>query len=465
MNAKNAILAALLAVAVGAEAQFSDYYYHRTGDTVYIRSEIGYYNWWDWEQLINDRVVFGARSLDAMAITAVPFFTPAPLRIVGIAGCPMIEHSDTCLVQEYFYLFDAEGDRMVFKEKLAWDLRDPHRTLIMPCNMPVDWIPDSCCGSYYNERAFPLYEYYFDAPITVDDSFYIGLTNKTCQISYLGFRPSPLYWELGQVLFHGDSCNDFDNTSANLIHPFAWTTCGAMAMLNFTIREIYDTNIYNNPEDDYVWHYAPMAGVFLVYPLIEIDTTLPPSSMCDPVQNFQATVLDTGNGCVFFAWDDFLHYTYCEVEYYAAGQGYTSSVLTQVSNSNMLHVCGLDTTDTYFARARAYCDTSKTETAWTDWIGFGFNHSNPPQGISQEPTILDRFTHIMPNPAADAVTVSSELGLHQIDILNARGILVYSGSARGSRSTINLQGWPAGQYLVSIETTRGKTVKRLVVAR
>lgn len=187
--------------------------------------------------------------------------------------------------------------------------------------------------------------------------------------------------------------------------------------------------------------------------------------MCDPVHNFQATVLDTGSGCVFFTWDDFYHYTYCEVQYYSIEQGYNHAVTTTVTGNNMLHLCGLDSTYTYYARIRAYCDTSKIETAWTDWVNFTFPHSDPPQGIAQEPSILDRYTHLMPNPAADQVMVTSELGLRHIEVYNARGLLVYSEPAGYSSHTIDLRGWPAGQYMMTIETPQGKTAKRLVVGR
>ena len=34
---------------VGVQAQYSDLYYHRVGDTIEWRSPIGYYSWWEFE--------------------------------------------------------------------------------------------------------------------------------------------------------------------------------------------------------------------------------------------------------------------------------------------------------------------------------------------------------------------------------------------------------------------------------
>ncbi len=468
MKAKTVILAAMLAVAAGAQAQYGDEYYHRTGDTVYIRSEIGFYNWWEWEQLLADRDLFYMVADDLFRTTATPFFTPAPLRVVGIAGCPLVYPwgGDTTGVQEYFYLYDCEGDDMVYKGRLGWDLRDPHRTLIMPYNYPLGQNADSCCGSYFGELGVPLYEYYFDSAITVTDSFYVGFSCES-QFHRNTIHPYTQYRYLGQwlsVTSNTDSCDEWDLTPYTY-DPFGHVgVCHGAAPLS-TIKFTIDSGLYQNPGGTYEWQYAPWGGVFLVYPLIEIDTTVPPTYMCDPVQNFQATVLDTGSGCVFFTWDDFYHYTYCEVQYFNMGQGYGSAVTTQVNGGGMLHVCGLDTMQTYYARVRAFCDTSKIETAWSEWVSFGFPHTDPPQGIAAEPTVLDRYTNIRPNPAADVVTVASELGLRRIEIHNARGILVYSEPAGSSATTIDLRGWPSGQYLVRIETPSGATTKRLVVAR
>lgn len=36
----------------GVQAQYGADYYHRTGDTVYTYSDIAFYNWWDFEQML-----------------------------------------------------------------------------------------------------------------------------------------------------------------------------------------------------------------------------------------------------------------------------------------------------------------------------------------------------------------------------------------------------------------------------
>ncbi len=473
------IVALLMAVTTGVQAQYGADYYHRTGDTVYTRSEIGFYNWWDFEQRLLQResiAVGGISPLPLVPLMITPYFTTAPIRVVGIAGCPAVQYRNDGTfppLSEYFYLFDAGGEGPVYLDRVEIPFRDsiPHRYLHFDINYPSYTIWDSCCNDELREVVYDLYECYFDSVITVTDSFYVGWSlnnrSKGCGIveyetARHGLSPNSSF----------EACSDRDTLAT--VDPLGLPQSNCF----FPYIDYYvcnDTAINTNPAGSYTWtpwyRGSRLSQQFvLVYPLIEIDTTVPPTFLCEPVQNLQATVLDTGSGCVFFSWDDFLHYTYCELQYYAPRNGIASAIDTIVSGANILHLCGLDTMLAYYVRARAFCDTSKIETNWSNWVPFSFPHTDPPtppdppQGIA-EPSVLDRFTHLLPNPAADRVTVMSELGMLHIDIYNARGILVYSEPVGYSSATIDLRGWPAGQYMMSIETRQGKTAKRLVVAR
>ncbi len=477
MKTKVIVIIAMLAAATGARGQYGSEYYHRTGDTVYNKSVIGYYYWWDFDQLVqNGDFVVPHDDFTGNPVMALQYFTVDTLKIVGIAGCPRSTcgyyEVDTTSRKEYFYLFDNHNGDLEYKARVSWNLRDPHRTLVMPTNNPPQEVVDSCCSTLFTgTAAFPLYEYYFDSAITVTDTFYIGWSFA----SHFTDNPDATrtrYQALGDSRKNKEACDSLDLGRGNyeIIYDGEqprWEIFGSCAAIPVTwYKACTDPAINTYPQGSYNWIDYPYLArdIILSYPLIYIDTTVPPAYMCDPVQNFSATVLDTGSCCVFFTWDDFYHYSSCEVQYYSIEQGYNHAVTTTVAGSNMLHLCGFDSTLTYYARMRAYCDTSKTETGWTSWVNFTFPHTNP-QGIDAVPSKLDRYTHLMPNPAADKVTVTSELGLRRIEVYNARGILVYSEPAGYSATTIDLHGWPAGQYLMTIETLQGKTAKRLVVAR
>ena len=462
---------ALLAITIGAQAQYSADYYHRVGDTVYTRSEIGYYSWWDFELMDSLQEPIDYAELypwcsHPMVIT--PYFTATPLQVVGMAACIYYDLLQGASHPEYFYLFDNGASGPVFLDSTHVDFQEgtPHRYLHLNISTHDNYTypTDSCCRVSPQSRVHNLYEGYFNSPVTVLDTFYVGWSynNRTRHHTYVNYECVGA----GLAVQPLEPCNDMD-TFYHDPYEMYWGPCF------FPWIDYYycsDTNAIVNPGGTYTWTHIQDRCFPLIYPLIQIDTTVPPAFLCEPVQNLQATVLDTGSGCVFFSWDDFLHYTYCELQYYAPRNGIASTVDTIVSGANILHLCGLDTMLAYYVRARAFCDTSKIETDWSNWVPFSFPHTDPPtppeppQGIA-EPSVLDRFTHLLPNPASDRVTVMSELGLHRIEVYNARGILVYSEPVGYSQATIDLRGWPAGQYMMSIETRRGKTTKRLVVAR
>ena len=87
-----------LAVTVAAKAQYSDYYYHRIGDTIEWKSEIGYYSWWEWKTFYENNLGLNIsytgpyehgcmglpqfRCLADSSILLQRFYTPVPLRIM-----------------------------------------------------------------------------------------------------------------------------------------------------------------------------------------------------------------------------------------------------------------------------------------------------------------------------------------------------------------------------------------------
>lgn len=82
-----------------------------------------------------------------------------------------------------------------------------------------------------------------------------------------------------------------------------------------------DTSIASNPAGtNLTWTSYQSRYIPLIYPIIEIGTTQPSTWRCDPVQNVQVT--PDNDSCAIVTWDDFLHYSSCEVEYYSLLEGY-----------------------------------------------------------------------------------------------------------------------------------------------
>ena len=128
-------------------------------------------------------------------------------------------------------------------------------------------------------------------------------------------------------------------------------------------------------------------------------------------------------------------------------------------------LAGLDSGVWYTARVRAACDRydSLWWSAWSLPTHFYLGSTNPDSlGIA---TAAGARFALSPNPAAGQVTVTAEEGLRHVEVYDARGAVVYSAAADGTTAVVETKAWPAGQYVVSVETRAGKGSRVLTVAR
>ncbi|MBR5091993.1 MAG: T9SS type A sorting domain-containing protein [Bacteroidales bacterium] len=77
--------------------------------------------------------------------------------------------------------------------------------------------------------------------------------------------------------------------------------------------------------------------------------------------------------------------------------------------------------------------------------------------------VLERYVNLMPNPASEQVRLVSSFGLTRVEAYNEAGKRVYDGAASGYGAVLDLQGWPAGLYLLRVHTRMGVVTKKLVV--
>ena len=496
---KKQVMMAMLTVAMlstTVKAQYSDLYYHRVGDTIEWRSEIGYYAWWEFKTFYENNLIvnfdgvcspihhivgrhgyFGA--LDSSVFLQY-FYTPTPLKIVGLAGSCYKGYSghevfvDSLMTnngsQEYFFLYDAVGDSFLLLAQTPWNPFDPHRTLHLKISydgMDFGSVPsDSCCSPLIYERYAPIYEYYFDSAIYVNDSFYVG--GSIYNYSYYANRfnaPVTLYKFV--CTHHPIPCDPDVQLSSGCVGTSCQSVGGKMKFK-------YSTEYNPTPSpNDTAFASAPWQWVSVstdcihipvVYPLIEVDTTVPPATACVPVANVQATVEGT---TATVTWDGFPNYTSLRLRYGFAA--HPQSVWTEVTlpeGTTMYTLSGLLPTMPYGVTLQAECE--KKETEWSAPVTFytGQDTSSGGQGTEGvEETMLSRLTFLAPNPARDEVTVTSSFSLSRIEIHDLQGVMVFSEPVSGHDVTLPLDFLRSGTYIVSIHTHNGTTHKRLAVAR
>ena len=91
--------------------------------------------------------------------------------------------------------------------------------------------------------------------------------------------------------------------------------------------------------------------------------------------------------------------------------------------------------------------------------------TEPDDSLAVQVALVDRVVAVQPNPATERVKVVASCGMERVTAYNATGRKVHEQAATGLSTTLNVQGWPAGTYILHIQTPMGVSTKRLVVAR
>ena len=243
---------------------------------------------------------------------------------------------------------------------------------------------------YYNlttNHSYPVYERYFDAPVAVTDSFYVGLTGRSWEPEIYTSGPDS-GWYSGWVAHPGVMLNAY--CWPDLFPPIKimlaryWPPDPSFGINEYTLRwTFYDLS-------------GPMQGMMgFPYPFIFPILTPPDSTHLNPVD--------------------------------------TTHVDTTVVDTTVV-------------------DTTIVDTTVVDTVG-----------IAQR--LLERYTGLQPNPAAERVQVLSSFGLTGVEVYNAAGIKVQEQKATGYVATLDVGALPAGPYLVRIKTPNGTVTKKLLVQR
>ena len=479
----------LLSLSAGnhVRAQYSDYYYHIVGDTVEWQANNGYYSWWEFKTFFEQNLtmqkyenLYLGGEFDSL-IVLQRYYTPTPLKIIGIAGNGTRKRRisgsnynvpDTNCFQEYYYVYDADPSGLTLKAEQPWSPFSPGRTLHLKLHKiwSMGWgegpTDDSCC--WYNpvDLYIPFQEYYFDSAIYVTDSFYVGCSTFGNRPSTMTGIPSSdsvrtFYLRFG-ASFDDYVCNPELQTAGGRcnIRGIHWKYRHRCTLESFQYHNLpFDQVPWLDVENNY-------EHPLLIYPIVEVDTTMPPVDACPPVSNVQVFVSGT---TATVTWDDFPNYSTVELNYGPCPAPPSQCETVDVTGRTLYTLTGLNPSYCYKVRLRAECDTSKTETPWsapvTIYTGQDTTHTGGDDSVGVRPTALSQFTFLVPNPAKDEVVVSSGFNLQEIDIWTVDGVWVHHQSAAGHRVTVPIDFLRPGTYIVAIRTHNGTTHKKLVISR
>ena len=326
--------------------------------------------------------------------------------------------ADTCYRYTYFHLFD-------------WTTHTANEGDI-----------DGCCFLNHDSVYLRSFESYFDKPVTVKGTYYVGTTT---------YSNCSLFTDLGA--FHEHTLMVYD------IHKYCtygMLDCGETSLPQAVVRtdnSIPDTNwaIYNN------LHF------YCILPIIDTDyiPPLPPqdTTPCPTIDGLGVEWIDTN--CVFASWSLGNTEGPYQVNYAETGMPFESGTYFECPNP-YASICNLMTNKSYKLRVRSSCSTGMAVEGhgpWSDSLVF----SHPPIGIND---VEQSGIRIHPNPTRDRLTVERPTAVPAtIEVFNAKGQKVLSTTTDQAAVTLDVSSLASGSYLLRVTTAEGSSVRSFVVGK
>lgn len=382
------------------------------------------------------------------------------IRVVGIAMLYPRYHTPGMLeqVSEWDYGWD-KGSRVVDEmiahgfDILKMQLLDTNMNVIASASTSLADTIGKPVFVFNKERAFEVYmgseiyslrydvfEAFFDTPVSVSDSFYLGAyfentaTDRALALAIpniMEIHPLPTYYDFPE---------------------YNWMARGGFRYESAVVNGIL--TVVRTPVADSVWFTIDddgcevNHGFMLIFPILEV--------VCDVPQGVSASPM--GAGHVLLRWDTGQWDTAWEVSYGPSGTLPGQGTVLATSEPSLM-LSGISPDTTYVAYVRSLCTVRDTQ--WSDWsdsINFGRRQSI---GAVAGNVTVD----LLPNPAAERLLLTADAELSAIDVYTSAGTHHTRLPATGRAAPIDVSAWPAGTYLLLVHTDRGTLLRRLTVAR
>ena len=463
MKKKVLIMTCVLAAA-GVVAQS-----HSFRDTSYVRYQQFDFDAWVREDSLHNckaynRPLYPGPSRDALACDDILQYNytanPAGLRVVGLSATIWLDRRrvNPNAPPEYLFLYEVSPDTFELKAQVQWDETDyvnwPDDTIFLnenrvTCQDALEgysghymWYPS---GVF---QALKIFDHYFDKPITVYDSFYVGGTDH----SWMGLiSPEPMSGSYSYYITYRPSIS-YDTAC---ITPSLWKM--------YHYRELLD-------RPQYQWHWMPTDQFMMVLPIIEVvDTSFANAPECPVVSGLfvRGNYTDT----VTVQWDyDSLHPEY-QLWYGPEADFETNSTMVPLRTNKWVFSNASYADTQMIAYVRTVCHEYDT-LRYSEWgrpIRFMLHHEEQDTtghgdiGVPEAGDDLARFVQLMPNPASGSVLVSSSYSISSVEAYDLRGEKVMDQPTEGRTAVIDVTAWPKGAYVVLVRTPQGTAAKRLVV--
>ena len=440
---------------------------HSFRDTNYVRYEQFDFDAWMWADTVHhgksvDEYPIYDHSNTFWDLDIVQYnYTDnsAGMEIVGLSAAVVLQHGyiSANVPPEYLLLYDALTDAFDLKAQVRWFEDD---TVGRPAGRYME-NPILCHDSntshngpfYYgyvnNTHVIKIFDIYFDKPITVYDSFYVGATHNFFSEM---FTPESIISSSTYIYFNS-TYRQYDTTC---LTPSLWK-------LYFHRSD----NVMGAPSLQWVWF--PTNQFLVVLPIIKVvDTSFANAPECPRVSGMFLRGNYTDTVTVQWAYDT-LHDEF-EVSYGRVGTAPDEGTVVTVRDNKWQFADSAYNDTQMVVYVRTVCREYDT-LRWSSWsvpmymcVHYDVDTAQQ-EGIEvpEEVSDLQRFVRMMPNPASRSVIVMSSYGMERVEVYDARGGKVYDSPAKGTSTGFDVSSWAKGTYVVLVRTPAGTAAKRLVV--
>ena len=378
---------------------------------------------------------------------------PEPVEIAGIAAPVLIEYSpqlsSTSRLDEEFYLYVPTNTGLTLLATATW--RDGPTRKYMQMYGLYGYI-DNIYTPQYSDfvSTYPVYEAYFDKPITVCDTFYVG----------------------------GSSFNNYRDSTGNIAHPttkyLRWVYCtfyqdNYLECLQNIPPSTYDLIRYVGSASeqqgllDTAFHSDPWVsnGFGCIFPIrfVPNDTTTHQTDTCIGTTGLR--VLDNSGRNVALTWNDD-----CNSQWeLSIVKGDTSTAVPNEGNvntytTNFARLYGLDSA-WYTVFLRTVCNADEDlRSPWSDTVHFLIPQPDTAATGFAQPAAL--CTTVSPNPANQSISIASSYNIRKVTIVSADGKTLYAKECNGCLVTVDIGMLPDGPLFVTIDTEGGTVTKKLI---
>ena len=296
-------------------------------------------------------------------------------------------------------------------------------------------------GTHMYSLRHDIYEVYFETPVAVTDSFYLEAHFENEAHAKDNFAFSLPH--LREQHFHTGCTADY------IFPKFNWKAQGGYRSFfnpatNTVEEELMPDSVWftieNACEEDH--------GYMLIFPILEVICSAPEAVGATPM----------GAGRVLLRWDAGQWGSAWEVSYGPFGTLPGEGVVLTTSEPSLV-LSGISADTSYVAYIRSLCTVR--DSVWSDWSdGVNFGKRLATETFGERVAVT-----LTPNPAGSKVLLSASAELTGMEAYTAAGTFYMRIPAGGREVLLDVAAWPAGTYLLVIDTRQGSAVRRLTVAR